>query len=121
MKGEKTLNKLLVDGHENIEKVFGYWPSFHDKIIDKIEITDGKIILYFKMENPPNGVKSYNGIKLMFCEVEKFSLEGEPYGCASIILDIESRKMDDHIETHISSSLGASGVIHSKKMQIEFV
>jgi len=115
------MNKLLVDGHENIEKVFGYWPSFHDNIIDKIEISDGEITLYFKMENTLNGIKLYNGIKLMFCGVEKFSLEGEPYGCASIILEIESKKMDNYIETHISSSLGASGFIHSNRLQIEFV
>lgn len=115
------MNKSLVDGHEKIEKVFGYWPSFHDDIIDKIEISNGEITFYVKMGDFPNNISLYHGIKLMFCGVEKFNLEGEPYGCASIIFDIESQKVDNYIETQISSSLGASGFIHSNRIQIELV
>lgn len=37
----------------------------------------------------------------------------------SIIFDMEFRKTDNHIETQISSSLGAGGGILCNKIQIE--
>ncbi|AEV67846.1 hypothetical protein Clocl_1185 [Acetivibrio clariflavus DSM 19732] len=71
------------------------------------------------MQTCPKGMNSYPRIKLKSCNVERFYLEGELYGCASIIFDMESKKTDNYIETKISSSLGANGTICSKKIQIE--
>lgn len=113
------MDKLLVEGYKSIESVFGYWPTFHDDVIDKIEISNEGITFYIKLQSPPNGINSYDRIKLIFSEVEKFSLEGEPYGCASIIYDLEVKIIDNCKETQISSSLGASGIIRSKRIQIE--
>jgi hypothetical protein len=113
------MNKLFISGYEKIENDFGYWPSFHDDIIDKIEISSEGITFFINMQTFPKGMNSYPRIKLMFCGVEKFYLEGELYGCASIIFDMESQKKDNYIETQISSSLGASGTILSDKIQIE--
>lgn len=114
------MDKSFIDGYEKIENDFGYWPSFHDDIIDKIEISNEGITFYIKMQTFPKAMNSYPRIKLMFLGVEKFCLEGEPYGCASIIFDIQSQIIDNYIETQISSSLGASGYIRSNKIQIEF-
>lgn len=97
----------------------GFWPSFHDDIINKIEISSEGITFYIKMQTFPNGMNYNEGIKLMFCGIKKFNLEGELYGRASIIFDIESPKIDNYIETQIYSSLGASGYIHSNRIKIE--
>lgn len=115
------MNKTIVDGFKKVENYLGYWPSFHDDIIKKIEISSKEIIFYIELKSYPNEMSSYPEVKLTFLGVDKFSLEGEPYGCASIIFDIESETIDDYIETQISSSLGASGHIRSNKIQIEFV
>jgi hypothetical protein len=114
------MNKLLVNGYEKIENNFGYWPSFHDDIVEKIEISSDEITFFIKMQTFPKSMNSSPVIKLMFCEVDKFNLEGEPYGCASIIFDMETQEGDNYIETQISSSLGANGTIRSKTIKIEF-
>lgn len=33
------MNKSFINGYEKIENDFGYFPSFHDDTIDKIEIS----------------------------------------------------------------------------------
>lgn len=120
LKGDIVMDKSFIYGHEKIENDFGYFPSFHDDIIDRIEISSQGITFIIDMQTIPTGMSSYPKVKLMFCEVKDFNLEGEMYGCVSIILDIEFTKVDDYIETQISSSLGAGGTIRSNKVQIEF-
>ena len=115
------MNKRVVDGYEKIENDFGYWPSFHDDIIDKIEISSEGIIFFIRMQTFPKDMNSYPIIKLIFYGVEKFYLEGEAYGCASIIFNMESQEIDDCIETQISSSLGAGGSIRCNKIKIELI
>jgi hypothetical protein len=113
------MNKLLISGYEKIEKDFGYWPSFHDDIIEKIEITKEEITFFINIQAPPQGLKFYPVIKLMFIGIERFNLEGELYGCVSIILDMESEKIENYIETQILSSLGTYGTIRSSEIKIE--
>lgn len=113
------MNKLLIKGYEKIESDYGYWPSFHDDIIDKIEIKSEGITFLINMQTLPKNANSYPRIKLTFFGIEKFHLEGELYGCASIILDMEFQKIDNFIETQISSSLGVHGTICSNEIQIE--
>ncbi|NMF07624.1 Imm50 family immunity protein [Clostridium beijerinckii] len=112
------MDKSFIIGHEKIESDFGYFPSFHDDVINKIEISNEGITFIIDIENPPTGMSSYPKVKLMFCGVNDYYLEGEIYGCASIILDIQFIKVDDYIETQISSSLGACGTIRSNKVEI---
>jgi hypothetical protein len=114
------MNKMLIDGYKKIENDFGYWPSFHDATIDKIEISSEGITFYIAIETIPEGMTSYPILKLIFFGVEKYCLEGEIYGCASIIFDMEIDKVNDYFKTQITSSLGAHGTIYSKKIQIEY-
>ena len=109
----------FIDGYEKAVSYFGYWPSFHDDIIDKLEITSNEIAFYISIQSFPDRISSYSKIKLVFSDVKKFNLEGELYGCLSIILDIEFQINDNIIETQISSSLGARGTIYSNRVQIE--
>jgi hypothetical protein len=113
------MDKSFIIGFEKIQNDFGYFPLFHDDVIDKIEITSEGIVFIIDMKIFPRGMSSYPKIKLMFFGVEGYHLDGEIYGCASIILDMEFIKVGDYIETQISSSLGASGVIRSNTVQIE--
>lgn len=114
------MNKEWVDGFEQIEKAYGYWPSFHDDTIEKIEIDSEGIRFFIAMEKAPIGMGAYPIIKMSFGDVKEFSLEGEILGCASIIYDIETEKNEDFIETKIASSLGAKGIILSKSIEINF-
>lgn len=113
------MEKLFICGYEKIESDYGYWPSFHDDIVEKIEISSIGITMFIKMQKLPKGMDSYPIIKLMFCEVKEFSLEGEIYGCASIILDMHSQKTENCIETQITSSLGAGGTISCNRICVE--
>jgi hypothetical protein len=113
------MDKSFISGHEEIENYFGYFPSFHDDIIDKIEISSEGIIFLINMQSIPAGINSYPKVKLIFCEVKDYCLEGEIYGCASIILDMEFTRVNDYIETQINSSLGAGGTIRSNMVKIE--
>lgn len=113
------MEKLFICGYEKIEGDYGYWPSFHDDIVEKIEISSESITMFIKMQTLPKGTDAYPKIKLMFCDVKEFSLEGEIYGCASIILDIHCQKTEDFIETQITSSLGAGGTITCNKICVE--
>ena len=113
------MDKFLISGHEKIECDYGYWPSFHDDIVDKIEISSEGILMFIKMQTFPKGKDSYPRIVLMFSEVEDFRLDGEIYGCVSIILGIETKKIDDCIETQITSSLGVGGIISCNKISID--
>jgi hypothetical protein len=114
------MNKEWVDGFEQIEKAYGYWPSFHDDTIEKIEIDSEGIRFYIVMEKVPTSMGDNPIIKMAFGDVNEFCLEGEILGCASIILDIETEKNGDIIETKIASSLGAKGMILSKSIEINF-
>ncbi|MHC1723735.1 MAG: Imm50 family immunity protein [Aminipila sp.] len=80
------MDKELIDGYEEIENVCGYWPSFHDDTIEKIEISEDGIMLIISFEKPPNNISADVTIKLSFKEVEAFSLSGQILGCAGIIL-----------------------------------
>ena len=115
------MDKSFVKGHAKLERDYGYWPSFHDDIIDKIEISSRNIAFFIHMKTIPEGTASYPIVKLTFYGIRKFSLEGELCGCASIIFDMGSQKIDDYIETQISCSLGTSGTICSKSIEIELV
>lgn len=113
------MQKLHIYGYEKIESDYGYWPSFHDDIVEKIEISSEGITMLIKMQKLPKGMDTYPKIKLMFCEVKEFGLEGEIYGCASIIYDMRSQKIEDCIETQITSSIGAGGIITCNKICVE--
>lgn len=113
------MDKFLISGYEKIESDYGYWPSFHDDIVDKIEISGDGIIMFIRMQNLPKSKDSYPRIMLIFSEVEDFKLDGEICGCASIILSIESEKIDNCIETQITSSLGVGGIISCNKISID--
>ncbi len=89
-----------------------------DDIIERIEISSEGIIFFIKLQTFPKNMNSYPVIKLIFRGVEKFYLEGELYGCASIIIDMESKKIENYVQTQISSSLGTSGTILSNKIEI---
>lgn len=119
-KGEyDKMDKSFVCGYEKIESDYGYWPSFHDDIVERLEISSEGIIMFIKMKKLPKGMDAYPTIKLMFCEVKEFRLEGEIYGCASIIFDMHSQKMENYIETQITSSLGAGGIITCNKICVK--
>lgn len=113
------MDKSFIIGYEKIENDFGYFPSFHDDVIEKIEISREGITFLINMETLPNGMNSYPKVKLIFCEVNDFNLEGELYGCASIIFDMSFTKIDDYIKTEINSSLGTCGTISSRKVKID--
>lgn len=113
------MEKSFISGYEKLENDFGYFPSFHDDVIEKIEISSEGITFYIDMQTVPEDMSSYPKIKITFSEVQNYYFEGEIYGCVSIILDMEFIKKDDYIETQISSSLGASGTIRSKKVQVD--
>ncbi|OPX44624.1 hypothetical protein CLHUN_16180 [Ruminiclostridium hungatei] len=113
------MDKFLIRGHEKIESDYGYWPTFHDDIVDKIVISGEGIIMFIKMQTSPKGMDIYPQIKLIFSGVKNFKLDGEIYGCASIILSIETQKLDNCIETQITSSLGAGGIISCNEIFIE--
>ena len=115
------MEKLFVCGYEKIESDYGYWPSFHDDIVEKLEISSEGITMLINMKKLPKGMDAYPKIKLMFCEVKEFHLEGEIYGCASIIFDMHCQKTEDSIETQITSSLGAGGIITCNKICVEKV
>lgn len=112
------MNKSFIIGYEKIEADFGYFPSFHDDVIEKIEISSEEITFLISMETLPNGMNSYPKVKLTFCEVNDFKLEGELYGCTSIIFDMIFTKIDNYIKTEIASSLGTCGTISSRKVKI---
>jgi hypothetical protein len=113
------MEKLFICGYEKIESDYGYWPSFHDDIVEKIEISSESITMFIKMQKYPKGKDRYPKIRLMFCKVKDFYLEGEIYGCASIILDMVCQKKEESIETQITSSLGAGGTITCNKICVE--
>lgn len=114
------MNKEWVNGYKQIEKVYGYWPSFHDDTIEKIEIDKEGIKFIITMEEVPMGMEENPIIKMSFLNVKKFYLDGGIYGCASIILDIETEKSQNIIETKMASSLGARGTIFSKSITVDF-
>lgn len=113
------MDNSFIIGYEKIENYFGYFPSFHDDVIEKIEISSEGITFLINMETIPNGMNSYPKVKLTFCEVNYFNLEGELYGCTSIIFDMIFIEINDYIKTEINSSLGACGTISSRKVKIE--
>ncbi len=115
------MDKSFINGYEIIINKYGYWPSFHDDIIDRLEITNDKIVFYINMQSYHDDDKPHSIIKLSLCEIEKFSLEGELYGCVSIILDLEFHNINNIIETQISSSLGTRGIIYSKKVNVDLI
>lgn len=96
------------------------WPSFHDDTIEKIEIDKEGIKFIITMEEIPIGMVENPIIKMTFLNVEEYYLEGDICGCASIILDIETEKNENVIETKMASSLGARGTIFSKSITVDF-
>lgn len=113
------MDNSFIIGYENIKNDFGYFPTFHDDIIDKIEIFESEIIFIITMNTLPNGINIYPKVKITFFEVKSFNLEGQLYGLASIILDMKFIKKYNYIETELTSSLGTSGTIKSNKVQID--
>ena len=113
------MDNSFIIGYENIKNDFGYFPTFHDDIIDKIEIFESEIIFIITMKTIPNNINIYPQVKITFFEVKSFNLEGQLYGLASIILDMKFIKKYNYIETELTSSLGTSGTIKSNKVQID--
>ena len=109
------MDTTFIKGSKEIESHFGYFPSFHDDYIDSIEITSKVITICIRMES--SGEK----LKLTFTDVKKFALEGELYGCVSIILDVIYEKCKEEIITKIETSLGTEGSIQSKEVAIELL
>lgn len=113
------MKNSFIIGHEDLEKDFGYFPSFHDDYIEKIEINSKEVIITIETVCPPKGMTSYPKIKLIFGEIISFNLNGEIYGCVSIILDMIFNLNEDYVETELWSSLGTSGTIKSKTIRVE--
>lgn len=114
------MDNTFIEGYDEIVNYYGYWPSFHDDLINKIKITSSKIEFYIIQQSFSEELNNNSKIKLTFSEVKDFNLEGELLGCLSIILDIEFQMINGIIETQVSSSLGARGTIHSNKVKFEF-
>ena len=74
IQNRQIIDKSFIDEHE---------------IIDKIEISSEGITFFIDIQTIPMGMSSYPKVKIKFCEVESYYLEGEIYGCASIILDMQ--------------------------------
>lgn len=115
------MDTSFIIGVDKIKSDFGYFPSFHDGVIDKIEISSEGITFIIDIQVFPKGMSSYPKVKMMFYEVENYYIEGEIYGCASIILDMQFIENQNYIEVQISSSSGASGTIQCKKVQVDLL
>ncbi len=117
------MDTTFIKGSKEIEAHFGYFPSFHDDYIDSIEITSKAITICIRMESSEANLKpnSKEKLKLTFTDVKKFFLEGELYGCVSIIYDITFEKQEEEIITKIETSLGTEGSIHSESVAIELL
>ncbi|MGG5461135.1 hypothetical protein [Clostridium sp. B9] len=60
--------RKFITGSEVIEKSLGYFPSFHDDIIEKVEISKEGIKLYLTLQSHPKNIKSPK-IRLKFLHV----------------------------------------------------
>jgi len=109
------MDTTFIKGSKEIEHHFGYFPSFHDDYIDSIEITGEAIVIYIRMECAKERVK------LTLEKPKKFSMEGELYGCVSILFDMTYEKCGEEIVTKFTTSLGAEGIIHSAAVAIELL
>lgn len=117
------MDDSLIKGSKEIENYFGYFPSFHDDYIERIEITSQAITIGIRMGSLESNQKlnTKQRVKLTFTEVKSFSFAGELYGCVSIILDMVFEKQEQGIVTKIETSLGTEGVIHSEDVSIELL
>lgn len=113
--------KEFINGYEKIHNLFGYFPTFHDDIIERVEITKDRVLLTIDLETKPKNSEEDFKLEIIFNEVSSINIEGDIYEIVTIIFDIDFNKKGDLIETKISSSLGVSGVIESRNVEINVV
>ena len=113
----------FIKGSKEIERHFGYFPSFHDDYINSIEISGEAIVICIRMECSEANLKpnAKERVKLTLEKPKKFFLEGELYGCVSILFDMTFEKHEEEIVTKFTASLGAEGIIHSEAVAIELL
>jgi len=104
---------------EEIINDFGYWPTFHDDLIESISIHSSKIEIVINILSLPNGFDEYK-VRLSFFDSIEFKLDGELFDTETIIFDIKF-DMSEQVCTTISQSLGISGYIKSNRLSISKV
>lgn len=110
----------LITGSEKVISHFGFFPSFHDDYIESIEIGHKKIVMNIEI-NQADYAKNNEKIKLVFKEIENYSITGELYGYASIIFDVLISHSEDLITCEFSTSLGTECIICAKEIEIELI
>lgn len=108
-----------IRGYREVEQLFGYFPTFHDDVIEKIEIYNDKLFMVIRMETKPETINSIIRIEFSLENLIEFKLEGDEYLAESIISEIEVKKYDSYIEIDIDSIMGLSGNIKAKKLDVK--
>ncbi|GAA0820706.1 Imm50 family immunity protein [Clostridium tertium] len=108
-----------IKGYKEIEQLFGYFPTFHDDIIEKIEICNDKLFMIIRMETKPKTISSVVRIEFTLENVFEIRLEGNGYLTESIIFEIEIKAYDFYTQIIVDSSTGLIGNIKAEKVKIK--
>jgi len=115
-----TMDVSFITGSEKIISYLGFFPSFHDDYIESIEVGHKKIVMNIEM-NQADYAKNNEKIKLVFKEIENYSITGELYGYVSIISDVLISHNEGLITCEFSTSLGTECTICAKEIEIELI
>ena len=108
-----------INWYEEIEKLYGYFPTFHYDVIEKIEICNDKIIMTVKMETNPKNISSVVRIQFIFENVLELNLEGDGYINQLIIFEIEIEEYDFYTRVVVDGTTGLCGNIKAEKVQVK--
>jgi len=98
---------LRLDGSEAVEALFGFWPSFHDAEILRIEIDrNGPRVAADLLAPVQPGSRRHVVVRLVFHEVEDLTLNGFNYQNViwSLALEVSS---EERIKVTFEPTFGA--------------
>lgn len=111
--------RTSVKGYSDFYALYGYWPSFHDDEIVRVEMNSKGITFTVKMLTRPENMEEYPIIELIFSKIKESMLNN--WYLNNSFSELHFSYDNENIRTELFANLGLNGLILSRDIGIKVV